>query len=524
LSVRSPCSRPKHPLVEEWAMTRQLQLHWRRFHTTTSFLQRSFCNTTCAEENHAGDGGAQNQPPTHPRLEARRAEVQHDQFIQLTKLQRGALGSVGAAMASAGFGGLAWLHWPLLSPTSGCMLACGCGVTMLAAAASGVMQPKGQAKRKKTKPKSTLELKVLNDDVRLQNELVALKMVAVGGRWPPQVQAALEAADKASEKASKEALSQAGERLLALVKQEAENGASGESIRRRLRPRLFVFDFKAPSEGAAAARPQSTKGQLELLSSAVSFILAAASEHDEALLRLTSPGGGVATYGLAAAQLQRLRVAGVHLHVCVDTVAASGGYMMACVGNTISAAPFAMVGSIGVIAGVPNFHRILERNEIEFQQITAGKYKRTANILTPNTEEGLAKFREDVETIHEAFRGHVQRCRPQVDVDTVATGEVWLGASALERGLVDSLGTSEDLIRSKSLEGFTVVELSPAKKDKHGLARLLEGFGARTFMLQGLEITASHFGNFAKFLLDRVRNQSTLRPRLEAPGMPTNEH
>jgi len=254
----------------------------------------------------------------------------------------------------------------------------------------------------------------------------------------------------------------------------------------------------------------------------VSFILAAASEHDEALLRLTSPGGGVATYGLAAAQLQRLRAAGVRLHVCVDTVAASGGYMMACVGNTITAAPFAMVGSIGVIAGVPNFHRILERNEVEFQQITAGKYKRTANILTPNTDEGLAKFREDVETIHEAFKGHVQKCRPQIDVDAVATGEVWLGASALDRGLVDSLGTSEDLIRLKALEGFTIVELSPAKKDKHGLARLLEGLGGGAFISQGLEIAASHLGKLSKSLLDRVRNQSTLRPRLEAPGFPTN--
>merc|ERR1712190_271872 len=114
--------------------------------------------------------------------------------------------------------------------------------------------------------------------------------------------------------------------------------------------------------------------------------------YDEALLRLTSPGGQVATYGLAASQLQRLRDAGVRLTVCVDTIAASGGYMMACVADDIVAAPFALVGSIGVIAGVPNIHKILERNEVEFNQFTAGKCKTTLNVLTPNTEDGIAKF------------------------------------------------------------------------------------------------------------------------------------
>merc|ERR1711920_1094722 len=138
------------------------------------------------------------------------------------------------------------------------------------------------------------------------------------------------------------------------------------------------------------------------------FVLASASEHDEVLLRLASPGGAVPTYGLAAAQLQRIRDAGIRLTICVDTVAASGGYMMACVADHVIAAPFAMVGSIGVIAGSPNFHELLERNQVEFTQVTAGKYKRTVNVLTPNTPEGIAKFKEDVEVIHTSFKEHVQ--------------------------------------------------------------------------------------------------------------------
>merc|ERR1712228_111119 len=119
---------------------------------------------------------------------------------------------------------------------------------------------------------------------------------------------------------------------------------------------------------------------------------------------------------------------------------------MACIANRIVAAPFSSIGSIGVLAGVPNFHRVLDRNEVEFTQVTGGKYKRTVNVLTPNTPEGLAKFRQDVDDIHGAFKSHVAQWRPNLDIEEVATGEVWLGASALERGLVDAVGTSDEEI------------------------------------------------------------------------------
>jgi serine protease SohB len=278
-----------------------------------------------------------------------------------------------------------------------------------------------------------------------------------------------------------------------------------------LRPRLFVFDFK-PGEGAEAAMPQSTKSRIELLTASVDFILATASKHDEALLRLTSPGGAVSTYGLAAAQLQRLRDEGVRLTICVDTIAASGGYMMACVGDRIVATPFSMVGSIGVIAGVPNLHKVLERNDVEFVQETAGKYKRTVNMLTPNTDEGRAKFREDINIVHEAFKSHIKENRPSLDVEAIATGEVWLGSQALDKGLVDELGTSDEVIRKRVLSGFDAIQLSKAKEGKKGLAKLLEGAspGAEAF-LSGLARAAISAGHRAMSALGR-----TPAPRVEA--------
>ena len=159
-------------------------------------------------------------------------------------------------------------------------------------------------------------------------------------------------------------------------------------------------------------------------------------------MRICSPGGGVSDYGLAAAQLMRLRAAGVSLTACVDVVAASGGYMMAAVASRVVAAPFSIVGSVGVIAGAPNISRLLERNDVEFVQRTAGQYKRTINVLTPNTEEGLAKFEEELEAVHTAFIDHVQSHRPELDVDVACTGESWIAMQA-PAGMVDDLATSD---------------------------------------------------------------------------------
>jgi serine protease SohB len=208
-------------------------------------------------------------------------------------------------------------------------------------------------------------------------------------------------------------------------------------------PCSYLIDFKGDVRASAFAA----------LREEVSAILEVAKPGDAVLLRLESPGGMVNRYGLAAAQLLRLRDAGLPLTAMVDNVAASGGYLMAVTADRIVASPFALVGSIGVVAQMPNFHRWLQARDIDWEQFTAGKYKRTVSLFGENTEDGRAKLREELEEIHVRFREFVQERRPRLDMEKVATGEAWLGSQALELGLVDQLATSDDVIRAACQKG-----------------------------------------------------------------------
>lgn len=202
------------------------------------------------------------------------------------------------------------------------------------------------------------------------------------------------------------------------------------------RPRLFLLDFDGDLEASG----------VEALRREISALLTVASSRDEVLVRLESPGGLVHGYGLAASQLARIRRRDIPLTVAVDKVAASGGYMMACVANRILAAPFAVIGSIGVVAQVPNVHRLLKKNDVDFEVLTAGKYKRTLTVFGENTDEGRQKFVEDLEMTHDLFQAHIHQFRPELDVAAVATGEAWYGDDALARGLVDEILTSDDYL------------------------------------------------------------------------------
>ncbi|HBN90090.1 MAG: protease SohB [Alteromonadaceae bacterium] len=202
------------------------------------------------------------------------------------------------------------------------------------------------------------------------------------------------------------------------------------------RPKLFVLDFN----GSLDAK------ETESLREEVTAILAVANQEDEVLLRLESGGGVVHGYGLAASQLDRLRQHPLNLTVAIDKVAASGGYMMACIGNTILAAPFAIVGSIGVIAQLPNFNKLLKKHSVDFEQFTAGEYKRTVTLFGENTDKGRQKFQHELEDTHQLFKQFVLQHRPQLDIDKVATGEHWFGHQALALNLVDTIQTSDDYI------------------------------------------------------------------------------
>lgn len=209
--------------------------------------------------------------------------------------------------------------------------------------------------------------------------------------------------------------------------------------KKKREPVLFIIDFNGDIKAS----------QVEALREEISAILAIVTKQDEVLIRIESPGGSVNGYGLAAAQLQRLRDRDIRLTACIDKVAASGGYLMACVAHHIIAAPFAIVGSIGVIAQLPNFHRWLHKNDIDVELITAGEYKRTLTVFGKNTPKGREKFQEELEQIHQNFRQYVLHNRKDVNIDQIATGEHWLAADALPLHLVDALQTSDEFIIEK---------------------------------------------------------------------------
>lgn len=227
-------------------------------------------------------------------------------------------------------------------------------------------------------------------------------------------------------------------------KKEEKEKAKAEKklspLEKKPRDRVFVLDFDGDINASA----------VENLRREISALLDVASKKDEVVLRLESPGGVVHGYGLAASQLDRIRKQGVRLTICVDKVAASGGYMMACIGDRIIAAPFAILGSIGVVAQIPNFHRLLKKHEVDVELMTAGEYKRTLTLFGENTDKGRAKFQEELDDAHDLFKDFVRDHRRSLDLAEVATGEHWFGVRAKELGLADELMTSDEYLRQRS--------------------------------------------------------------------------
>ena len=204
-------------------------------------------------------------------------------------------------------------------------------------------------------------------------------------------------------------------------------------------------------------------------------LIAARPGTDEAVIRIESPGGTVTGYGLAAAEILRLREHKIKVTASVDQVAASGGYMMACAADRIVAAPFAVVGSIGVVAPIPNLHRLLKKNEIDFEEMTAGEYKRTVSVLGEITPAGREHFRGKLDTTHEAFKAHVKQCRPSVDLAEVANGDHWLAGEALGLGLVDELSTGDELL-FRARDTARLYEVTTEAR-KTLVQQVLSGFG-----------------------------------------------
>ncbi len=260
------------------------------------------------------------------------------------------------------------------------------------------------------------------------------------------------------------------EQLKKEAKEEKEKAKLEKKARKNkevdeaVKPRVFVLDFHGDIKASAV------KSLREEITAVLSL---ADKERDEVVVRLESGGGMVHSYGLAASQLKRIRDKGVKLTVTVDKVAASGGYMMACVANHIVAAPFAVLGSIGVMAQLPNVHRLLKKHDVDIELHTAGEYKRTLTMLGENTEKGRQKFIQDMEDTHELFKDFVKAEREVVEIDQVSTGEIWYGQKALSLNLIDEISTSDEYIYQKVDEADLVQIEYVMKKgvaDKLGLA------------------------------------------------------
>ncbi|WP_122864641.1 protease SohB [Pseudomonas viridiflava] len=236
------------------------------------------------------------------------------------------------------------------------------------------------------------------------------------------------------------------DRLKALRKEQARALKKEKKDKVEEKARVYVLDFDGDIKASAT----------ESMRHEITALLTLATEKDEVVLRLESGGGMVHSYGLASSQLARIRQAGIPLTICIDKVAASGGYMMACIGNKIISAPFAILGSIGVVAQLPNVNRLLKKHDIDFEVLTAGEYKRTLTVFGENTEKGREKFQQDLDITHDLFKNFVASYRPQLSIDEVATGEVWLGMAALDKQLVDELKTSDEYLaeRAKDADVF----------------------------------------------------------------------
>ncbi|MEM9255941.1 MAG: protease SohB [Pseudomonadota bacterium] len=299
-------------------------------------------------------------------------------------------------------------------------------------------------RQKAAQHEGQIEIRHLNDRYRQIGQTIS------SVTEDPEVVKAQRKADKKAEKS----------KAKASKKQLKQNSEESHDDRRK---RLYVLNFDGDIRAAAA----------DSLREEISAILPQINPGDEVVVKVESPGGLVHGYGLAASQLQRLRNAEVPLTIAVDKVAASGGYMMACVADRIIAAPFAVIGSIGVLAQLPNFHRLLKKNDIDFELLTAGEYKRTLTMFGENTDKGREKFTEELEETHQLFKAFVKDNRPQLDVDKVATGEVWYGQKAITEGLVDELQTSDDFLQSR-MSDWDVYEIRYVHKknwqEKLGMA------------------------------------------------------
>ncbi|WP_392558694.1 protease SohB [Orbus mooreae] len=301
------------------------------------------------------------------------------------------------------------------------------------------------AQRKKSAPQGSLEIKDLTSEYHEIKETMQLNIMS-----EEQIKQ-FKKAQKKSKKQEKKLAKQADK----AASEKDDTDTAKPTNTHKDKATCYVLSFN----GSVDAH------EVEDLRQEVSAVLSVVKPEDKVLLKLESPGGVVHGYGLAASQLMRFRKKDIPFTAIVDKVAASGGYMMACTANKIIAAPFAIVGSIGVVAQIPNFHRLLKKNEIDVELQTAGQFKRTLTMFGENTDEGRKKFQEELEETHLLFKDFVAENRPNINIDDVATGEHWFAIQAQEKGLVDEISTSDDVILSL-IDEYKIIEVKFQRRKK----------------------------------------------------------
>lgn len=342
----------------------------------------------------------------------------------------------------------------------GLFLAKAATVVIAIGAIIGLMVAAGQARR--TPKQGYIEVRKYNEDVEDMTDTIEDLIMD---------KYQLKSRRKAQDKQLKEEEKQAKKLAKENAKQNKGKPNKGKPNKDKaddtlaeIKPQHYVLDFDGDIRASA----------VEELRQEITAVLSVAQPQDEIVLRLESAGGMVHAYGLAASQLERIRAANINLTICVDKVAASGGYMMACLGNKIVAAPFAILGSIGVVAEVPNIHRLLKKHDIDVDVLTAGEHKRSLTVMGENTRKGKDKFMEDLQITHDLFKDWVAQQRPQVNIKEVANGDVWYGQQALNNNLVDALGTSDDYLQQLVKQDASVILVSYEEKksvgEKLGLA------------------------------------------------------
>lgn len=292
-------------------------------------------------------------------------------------------------------------------------------------------------------------------------------------------------------KGGQDGLSQFFNKICQMIDKETKTSKKTKKTQAKdVKSTVYVLDFDGDIKASA----------VDNLREEISTIISIAKAGDEVVIRLDSGGGQVNAYGLAAAQLVRIKQAGLTLTICVDKIAASGGYMMACTANQIIASDFAVLGSVGVISQLPNFHELLQKYNIGFEQFTAGEYKRTVTLFGENTEEDRAKHQADIERIHELFKDFVAKHRPNLQIEKIATGEIWFGKDAYHLGLIDEISTSDAYILEKlSMQQVYLLQSrsKPTLAAKLGLAEQLST-GAIDLLKQTAGVVGESLAKFSR--------------------------